>query len=312
VNPQAPTPVTAEPVVTTTRFLPVPRERVFEAFSRPEQLARWWGPKGFTNTFHEFDLRPGGRWRFDMRSPGGDVYPQDKRFVEVVASSRIVLAHPQEGHNFRLTLVFEDAPGGTWLTWHMRFATEGELAPVRDAVLAGNEQNLDRLEAHLQVSRYPEASALTLERVLMAPRESVFRAWTDPQHVKRWWAPEGATTPHCSVDLRVGGRLHYCMRFADGNEMWGLGIFQEVAAPARLAFLDSFADAEGNPVPPERYGMSTEHPVQTLVTIDFEALGPTSTRITLRHHLPSAFPERDGVQQGWTEMLARLSTHLET
>lgn len=71
-----------EPV--TSRVLEAPRERVFRAFSDPAHLERWWGPKGFTNTFHEFDLRPGGNWRFVMHGPDGADFPNESVFVEVV------------------------------------------------------------------------------------------------------------------------------------------------------------------------------------------------------------------------------------
>lgn len=102
--------------------------------------------------------------------------------------------------------------------------------------------------------------ALTIERVFDAPRAAVFRAWTDPALLKRWWAPAGCSTPHCTVDLRPGGLFHYCMRLPDGKDIWGRGVYQEVAAPERLSYLDSFADERGNRVSPTRYGMSAEHP----------------------------------------------------
>lgn len=302
----------APPEVVSTRVFPVSRERLFEAFADPAQLALWWGPHDFTNEFHEFDLRPGGRWRFVMRGHDGTRYPQDKTFVEVERPARIALEHAQEGHNFRLTLTLVEEAGGTRLTWRMRFASPEELAAVEQHVTRGNEENLDRLAAHLGLAPSPDPWAgLVVERVFNAPRERVFRSWTDAEALKRWWAPIGATTPSCSIDLRVGGRLHACMRFADGTEIWSLGTFQEVSPPERLVFLDRFADAHGNPVSPAAYGMSEEHPEEAVVSVTFEALGPHRTRVTVRHDLPSGFRERAGIQQGWTEMLARLASHVE-
>ena len=67
--------------IVSTRTFAAPRERVFEAFSDPTQLARWWGPKGFTNTIHEFDLRPGGMWRLVMHAPNGADYANESRFA---------------------------------------------------------------------------------------------------------------------------------------------------------------------------------------------------------------------------------------
>ena len=77
----------------TTRLLDAPRERVFRAFSEAEHLAQWWGPNGFTNTFHEFDLRTGATWRYTMHGPNGADFLNESAFVEVLAPQRIVIEH---------------------------------------------------------------------------------------------------------------------------------------------------------------------------------------------------------------------------
>src|SRR3712207_1550034 len=82
-----------EDEVVSSRVFDAPREAVFRAFAEPGILARWWGPKGFANTFREFDLRPGGAWRFVMHGPDGRDYEMVKEFVEVVAGERVVLRH---------------------------------------------------------------------------------------------------------------------------------------------------------------------------------------------------------------------------
>lgn len=133
------------------RTFPVAREALFAAFADPSRLARWWGPAGATNEFHEFDLRPGGRWRFTMRMPDGASYPMDKTFVEVASPARIVLAHHQAGHDFTLSMDYEAVPGGTRLTWRARFAAPGQLAAVERAFAAANEQNFDRLAVEMEV-----------------------------------------------------------------------------------------------------------------------------------------------------------------
>lgn len=154
------------------------------------------------------------------------------------------------------------------------------------------------------------APGIVLERVFDAPREQVWRAWTEPALLKRWWAPKGWSTPACKVDLRPGGAFHFCMRSPEGRDIWGLGVYREVVAPERLAYVDSFADADGNPVPPARYGMSPEHPHETLVSVTFAALGGR-TKVTLRHDVPASVKEHEGTRQGWTEMLEQLAQTLE-
>ena len=150
---------------------------------------------------------------------------------------------------------------------------------------------------------------IIVTRLFDAPRELVFRAWTDPQHLIHWWAPKGCTTPFCKVDLRPGGKFHYCIRLDDGHDIWGTGIYREIAAPERIVYSDSFADAEGHPVPPTHYGMSAGHPHESLVTVVFAEL-EGKTRVTLHHSIPEPVEEREATEQGWSQMLDRLVDHL--
>jgi uncharacterized protein YndB with AHSA1/START domain len=152
-------------------------------------------------------------------------------------------------------------------------------------------------------------SGIVVTRRFDAPRALVFRAWTEPQQLMRWWAPQGCSTPHCTVDLRVGGLFHYCMRLSDGRDIWGRGLYREIVVPSRLVYVDAFADADGNPVPPAHYGMSAGHPAESLVTVTFEEEGG-GTRVTVRHSIPATVEERGGAEQGWNEMLERLAVEL--
>jgi uncharacterized protein YndB with AHSA1/START domain len=111
---------------------------------------------------------------------------------------------------------------------------------------------------------------LVITRVFDAPRELVFKAWTEPERLKRWWGPKGSTTPYCEIDLRPGGVMNHCMRSPDGRDIWGKGVFREIVVPERIVLTDSFADAEGNVVSPTHYGMSPEWPLEALLTVTFE------------------------------------------
>ncbi len=152
-------------------------------------------------------------------------------------------------------------------------------------------------------------SDIIITRVLDAPRELVFKAWTDPKHLVRWWAPKDWTTPSCKVDLRPGGAFHYCMQPPEGKGVWGIGIYREIVPNEKIVYTDAFADPQGNPVSPTLYGMSPDHPAETLVTVTF-AEHEGKTRLTLRHSFPKAVKERDGTRQGWMEMLDRLAESL--
>jgi uncharacterized protein YndB with AHSA1/START domain len=138
--------------IVSERVFDASRAAVYGAFADPLKLTQWWGPKGFTNTFQEFDLRPGGMWRFVMHGPDGSEYPLTKEFIEVVPDKRIVLRQLGGMHQFQMELTFADAGSGTRFTWRMRFESveEGEL--VRSFIAAANEENFDRLQALLTVS----------------------------------------------------------------------------------------------------------------------------------------------------------------
>lgn len=135
--------------IVSTRVFDAPRERVFRAFGDPEQLKRWWGPAGFTNTLEAFDPRPGGAWRLVMHGPDGTDYHNESVFTEVVEPARVVFDHLEPVHRFRMTMTFDDEAGKTRLTWRMRFEFAEEAERVRGFVAAANEQNFDRLADHL-------------------------------------------------------------------------------------------------------------------------------------------------------------------
>lgn len=135
--------------ILSARTFAAARGRVWRAFSDPALLARWWGPAGFTNTFHEFDLREGGVWRFTMRGPDGATYEQTREVVTAIAPERIVIENADPSHRFRMTMQLEPADGGTRVEWSMVFESPDEFARVKDFVSSANEENFDRLAALL-------------------------------------------------------------------------------------------------------------------------------------------------------------------
>ncbi|MFZ2490900.1 MAG: SRPBCC family protein [Thermoanaerobaculia bacterium] len=135
----------------TSRVLAVPRDRVFDAFRDGSRLARWWGPHGFTNTFHEFAFRPGGRWRFTMHGPNGADFENECVFVEVVPQERVVVRHTSTPQ-FEMTVTLDDAEGGTRVCWRQAFATAEECRRASGIAVDGNEQNLDRLAVEVEAS----------------------------------------------------------------------------------------------------------------------------------------------------------------
>jgi uncharacterized protein YndB with AHSA1/START domain len=136
--------------IISTRVFDASREALYAAFRDPQRLALWWGPKGFRNTFREFDLRPGGKWLFTMHGPDGKDFPNEKEFLEVVPNERVAFRHVSPTHGFQMTITYTPENGQTRLTWRMVFDSEPEGAKLRDFILNANEENFDRLQTDLQ------------------------------------------------------------------------------------------------------------------------------------------------------------------
>lgn len=136
-------------------------------------------------------------------------------------------------------------------------------------------------------------SELVITRIFDAPRELVWRAWTDPTHVVKWWGPKNFTAPVAKIDLRVGGKYLNCKRSPEGQDYWSTGTYREIVPPERLVCTDSFADAEGNVVSASHYGMGEDFPLEMLVTITFEEVDG-KTKMTLKHvGLPESIKQND-------------------
>jgi uncharacterized protein YndB with AHSA1/START domain len=135
--------------IISTRLFDTPRETVFKAWTDPKLLAEWWGPNGFTNTFEEFDLSPGGHWRFVMHGPDGKNYRNHSTFIEITSPERIVFDHVSPP-TFRVTATFENESGKTEITFQMVFESAEVCANLKHILVPSNEQNFDRLEALLK------------------------------------------------------------------------------------------------------------------------------------------------------------------
>jgi uncharacterized protein YndB with AHSA1/START domain len=154
---------------------------------------------------------------------------------------------------------------------------------------------------------------LVIERVFDAPRELVWKAWTDPELAMRWWGPKGFTAPAAEIDFRVGGRMLLAMQSPDFNEgrpIWSTGIYREIVPLERIVVTDSFADGNGNVVPATHYGMAEDFPLEMLVTVTFEDLGG-KTKMTLRHEGLPAGEMKDGAGVGWNESFDKLAEALK-
>ena len=155
-----------------------------------------------------------------------------------------------------------------------------------------------------------EEQGLVIERVFDAPRDLVWRSWTEPEHFQRWYGPQGFTVPTCEIDLRVGGRYLWGMRSPDGHAMWSTGVYSEIVPLERFIATASPADEHGNVVPPSQYGMGEDVPLETIIAVALEDLGGGKTKMTLRH---TGWPDTDmaaGAGGGWNQAFDKLAEAL--
>ncbi len=148
----------------------------------------------------------------------------------------------------------------------------------------------------------PAEPVLVITRVFDAPRELVFKAWTDPKRVAQWWGPKGFTNPVCELDVRPGGAIRIDMRGPDGVLYPMKGVFHEIVEPERLVVTTSaLEDEEGNPQ------------LEVLTTVTF-AEHNGKTKLTLQAVVVKAAPAAagalSGMELGWRQSLDRLAEHL--
>jgi uncharacterized protein YndB with AHSA1/START domain len=151
---------------------------------------------------------------------------------------------------------------------------------------------------------------IVIIRIFDAPRELVWRAWTDPEHFKRWWGPKTFTCPACEIDFRIGGKYLNCMRSPDGKDYWTTGVYREIVPLEKIVYTDSFADEKGNTVPASYYGMPGVWLEESVVTITFEEY-EGKTKMTLRHTgIPSGQLSND-TMLGWNESFDKFAESLK-
>ncbi|MEO3430582.1 SRPBCC domain-containing protein [Pelagibius sp. CAU 1746] len=156
------------------------------------------------------------------------------------------------------------------------------------------------MAASPDLAREPEDRVLVITRVLDAPRALVFKVWTQPEHLVRWWGPKGFTLPDCTVELRPGGAFRCLMRSPEGTDHRMHGAFREIVEPEKVSFTWAWVDEEGH----------AGH--ETLVTVLLEEAGAdgAQTKLTLHHAVFESESARDAHNGGWSECMERLAAYV--
>jgi uncharacterized protein YndB with AHSA1/START domain len=138
-------------------------------------------------------------------------------------------------------------------------------------------------------------------RVFDAPRQLVFKAWTNPKHVAQWWGPTGFTNPRCELDVRPGGAIRIDMRGPDGTIYPMSGVYQEIVEPERIVFTSIALDDEGNPLFENLNTVTfAEHDGKTTITLHTRVIKSTD----------KALQYLRGMEFGWSLTLDRFEAHI--
>ena len=152
-----------------------------------------------------------------------------------------------------------------------------------------------------------EPERMVVTRVFDAPRELVWKAWTEPKYVMQWWGPKGFTCPACEIDFRVGGKSLLCMKTPDGQEGWNAVEYHEIVLHEKIVSSMYFSDSKGNKIEPEALGLQDEAIDGAYDVTLFEDLGNGQTRLTLVGNEPMGSAKESGQFEGWVETLDKIA-----
>lgn len=297
-----------------TRVYDAPVRLVWDAWTDPDQVAQWWGPRGFTITTHSKDLRPGGHWSYTMHGPDGTDYENRTLYFEVEDCAKLVYDHGGNDDRpplFRVTVLFREKDGKTTMDMTMALATPEIAEETRKFIKkAGGNGTWDRLAEYLEKERSGK-DTFVIARTFEAPRDVVFAMWTDPAHIAQWLPPKGFTMEYKQADIRPGGSALYKMTNGQMT-MYGRAAYLEIQPPERFVYTQQFCDEQGAM---SRHPGAPVWPETMLTTVEFAVEEPESTRVTVtwEPYGPATDEEiaafakmRGSMTMGWTGSFDKL------
>lgn len=254
-----------------TRAFHASRRRVWEAWTDPEVLKLWWGPKGFTTPVYRIDLRVGGAYFSCMRSPDGKDFCSTGTFKEVVPMERLVYTDSFADEDGNAVPASHYGMPGEWpmeTLVTLELTEDGETTKITmrssgspegmasEMARAGWNESFDKLEEYLGKGSVgvprtilianPGVQEIIIKRTFDAPRALVFRAFTDAMLIPQWWGPQKYTTAIDKLEVRDGGSWRFVQRDEEGNKFAFRGVFHEVRSPERIIQTFEFEPMPGH------------------------------------------------------------------
>ena len=301
------------------RLYDAPVKAVWDAWAESEQVAKWWGPRGFTITTHGKDLRPGGHWNYTMHGPDGVDYPNKTKYFEVEKHRKLVYDHganDEQGPLFRVTVLFSEIEGKTKLDMTMALPTVEAAEETRKFIKkAGGDSTWDRLAEYLEKETSGKEE-FVINRTFDAPLETVFEMWTNPKHFSQWLAPTGFSMQFIRADIKTGGSTLWFMTGGGGLKFYGRAGYVKIEKPSLIVYTQQFCD-ENEKI--SRHPKAPTWPETMLTTVRLVEEGPDRTRVTVtwelhgattREELETFIKEKAGMTQGWTGSFDKLEAYL--
>jgi uncharacterized protein YndB with AHSA1/START domain len=293
---------------------------VWNAWTDQEQVAKWWGPRGFTLTTHSKDLRSGGVWHYTMHGPNGVNFPNKTVYHEVETCKKLVYDHGGYDDRpplFRVTVVFSESGGKTTVEMISTCPTAEEAARMRKLIEeAGGNTTWDRLAEYLYAKDHGRNS-FVINRSFDVPIEPLFEMWTDPVHLSSWLPPVGFEMEFLRAELHKGGHCFFRMSNPAGVSFYGQIEFREITKPFRIVYVQRFCDEHervachpGLPVFPEAILIAVtfapEYDRSTRIRVTSEPMGTTSV-----DEVASFINLRSSMSQGWSGSFSKLKMLLD-
>jgi uncharacterized protein YndB with AHSA1/START domain len=307
--------------VIITSLIEASRDRAWKAYTDPHLVPCWWGPRNLMTTVDKMFVVPGGEWRFVQRDSGGHEYGFHGVYREILPPEKLAYTFEYEAEPGRVvkeTVTFEDRRGKTKIVERAEFGSVADRDEMlKSGMKDGAIESIDRFASMLETLEKTESdiekaknagAVISITREFDAPRELVWKAWSEPERVKLWWGPKGYTAPVIKIDFCVGSRYLFCMRSPEGKDYWSTGVYKEILPLERIVATDSFADEKGSPVPASYYGREGEWAPLLLLSVTFEEANG-KTLLTIDH---AGHPARmiEPARAGWNESLDKLAASL--
>lgn len=301
-----------------TRVYDAPVKAVWDAWTDEKQVAKWWGPRGFSITTHSKDLKPGGHWHYTMHGPDGKDWPNKTKYFEVEKYSKLVYDHggnDEQAPLFRVTVTFKENKGKTTMQMSMVVDTPEKAQEIRKHIKQANGNSTwDRLAEYLEVESSGKEK-FVINRTFDAPLDVMYEMWTNPKHFQKWLPPTGMEMQFLRADLRPGGSTFYVMT-GNNIKMYGRAHYQKIEKPGTLVYTQEFVDENENV---SRHPLAPTWPASMLTTVQLTAEGPDQTRVTITwephghvtpEELDTFIKARGGMTQGWTGSFDKLEDYL--